>query len=129
MTVLGIKVARTSSRKMKITITTRITVMISVFSTSSTAALMVCVLSRRMWTLIPGGMFCSSCGSCLRIWLTVVMTLAPGCLKITSRMPWSALNAGSSFALPGKTQAPIWLFSTPGIAWPTSEILIGAPLL
>ena len=79
-------VAQTLRRNSRITITTSAMVSASVNSTSRTEARMVVVRSRMVSTFIAGGMVAVSRGSCALIWSTVSMTLAPGCLKTTSRM-------------------------------------------
>ena len=92
ITALGISVARTLRRNRKITITTSTMVISSVISTSLTEALMVWVRSTRMWMSMPGGMSACRPGSAASIRSTVLMTLAPGCLKMTSRMRLAALQ-------------------------------------
>ncbi len=129
ITTLGISVARRSSRNRKITETTRTTVTSRVNFTSCTAARMVWVRSIRMWTSIPGGMLRSRPGSAFLIWSTVLMTFAPDSLRISRRTSLLLLKFGSELPFPANTQAPIWLFSTPRLAWPTSLSLTAAPLL
>ncbi len=83
--MLGISVAQALRRNSRITITTRPMVSASVNSTSLTEARMVTVRSRMVSTLMAGGMVAVRRGSCALIWSTVSMTLAPGCLKTSSR--------------------------------------------
>ena len=77
---------------------------------------MVWVRSARTWISMAGGILACRPGSALVIWFTVWMTLAPGFLKMISRMLWPPFRVGIGVGLAGKAQAPIWLFSTPG--WP-----------
>ena len=70
---------------------------------------MVCVRSMMVLTWIDGGIAASSRGSACLIRSTVSMTLAPGCLKMISRMP----------RLPF-CQAASSRFSGPSIARPIS---------
>src|SRR5262249_12277663 len=86
---LGMSVAQKFLRNTRITITTRPMVSISVNSTSATEARIVLVRSRIDSTLMEGGILAVRRGSCALIWSTVSMTLAPGCLKMISRMPRS----------------------------------------
>ena len=72
---------------MNITITTSAMVNISVNWTSRTEARMVCVRSLSTDILIEGGIDRVSFGNAAMILSTVAMTLAPGCLKITRKMP------------------------------------------
>ena len=60
--MLGITVAATLRRNMKITITTSAMVSMSVNCTSFTEARMVCVRSTMMSTFISAGMTALSCG-------------------------------------------------------------------
>ena len=88
----GITVAQTLRRKMKITITTSAIDSSSVNCTSATEARMVSVRSLTAATLTAGGIEAISDGSRALIASTVSMTLASGCLKITSstaRLPFS----------------------------------------
>ena len=79
---------------------------------------MVVVRSATMSTLIEGGHRGSACGSSALTRCTASMTLAPGCLKISSRMPlWPFC------------QAVISLFSGPSTATPMSRMRTGAPFL
>ena len=110
-------VAQTFRRNTKITITTRQTASISVNCTSCTEARMVCVRSMMVVTWIDGGMEASSRGSASLIRSTVSMTLAPGCLKMISRMP----------RLPF-CQAASSRFSGPSMARPISRTRTAAPL-
>ncbi len=73
---------------------------IRVISTSCTEARMVWVRSARTWMLMPGGMLASSPGRALLMRSTVWMTLAPGCLKMISRMAWPFFRVGSLLAPP-----------------------------
>ena len=114
---LGMSVAQKLRRNSRITITTRPMVSTSVNSTSSTEARIVVVRSRMVATLMAGGMLAVSRGSCALIWSTVSMTLAPGCLKMISRMPRSRF-----------WKAAIVRSVGPSTAWPTSRTRIGAPL-
>ena len=84
--MLGMNVAQKLRRNSRITITTRPMVSASVNSTSRTEARMVTVRSSTVSTLMAGGMLAVRRGSCALIWSTVSMTLAPGCLKMISRM-------------------------------------------
>ncbi len=84
---LGISVAGTLRRKMKITSTTSAMVSISVISTSCTEARIVCVRSTSVLTCTVGGIAASRRGNAFLIRSTVSMTLAPGCLVITRIMP------------------------------------------
>ena len=80
-------VAQTLRRNRKITITTRPIDSIRVNCTSCTDARMVSVRSTITLTCIDGGIDASSAGSAALMRSTVSMTLAPGCLKISSMMP------------------------------------------
>src|ERR1700744_1002415 len=84
--VLGMMVAQTFRRNRKITITTRQTASTNVNCTSATAARIVSVRSMIVLTWIEGGMDASSRGSDDLMRSTVSMILAPGCLKMISRM-------------------------------------------
>ncbi len=84
---LGISVAATLRRNTKITITTSAMVSSSVNSTSLTDARIVCVRSISVSTLTVGGIAACRRGSAALIASTVSMTLAPGCLVMTSSMP------------------------------------------
>ncbi len=103
--------------------------MARVVFTSLTAARMVWVRSIRMWTSMPGGMLRSRPGSAFSIWSAVLMTLAPASLRTSSSTSLLLLKSGSVLPLPANTQAPIWLFSTPMVASPTSPRRTAAPLL
>jgi hypothetical protein len=98
---LGITVAGTLRRKTKITVTTSPMDSISVNSTSCTDARIVCVRSTRMLTSTVGGIAAFSWGSAALIASTVSITLAPGCLVITSTMPRPAAIPLSGSAAPG----------------------------
>src|SRR5579883_3437007 len=76
----GITVTQKSRINIRITITTRTTVMARVDSTSATEARMVVVRSRMVETLMEGGMLAVNNGSRALMVSTVSMTLAPGCL-------------------------------------------------
>ena len=78
---------------------------------------MVCVRSLRMLILIAGGMEACRRGSSALIPSTVSMTLAPGCLKMTRKMP----------RLPS-AQAACVVSCGPVTAWPMSRTRTGAPL-
>ena len=115
--MLGMIVAQKLRRKMKITITTSTMVIMSVICTSSTAARMVMVRSLMVLMLIAGGIAAISRGSFSLMRLTVSMTLAPGCLKMTRNTP----------RLPS-AQAAVFMSSGPDTASPMSRIRKGAPL-
>ena len=115
--MLGMMVAQTLRRNRKITITTRQTASISVNCTSATEARMVSVRSMMVLTWIDGGIDASSRGSVALIRSTVSMTLAPGCLKMISRMP------RLPFCQPASSR-----FSGPSIAVPMSRTRTAAPL-
>ena len=85
---LGMIVAQTLRRNTKITTTTRPMDSISVNWTSATDARMVCVRSMMVSTWTDGGIAASSRGIAAWIASTVSMTLASGCLKMISWMPW-----------------------------------------
>ena len=115
--MLGMTVAQKLRRNTNITITTRAMDSISVNSTSSTEARMVSVRSMIVVTWMEGGMLDSSCGSFRLMVSTVLMTLEPGCLKIsncTPRLP---------FCQPASSR-----FCGPLIALPMSPMRTGAPL-
>ena len=78
-------VAQKLRRKTKITITTSAMVSSSVNSTSFTEARMVVVRSDSTLTWIVGGIAASRLVSVFLIASTVLMTLAPGCLKTTRK--------------------------------------------
>ena len=129
MTALGISVARTLRRNRKITTTTSTMVISSVISTSAHrgadglgAVGQDVDLDRRRDVCLQ----LRAAPSLIRS--TVSMTLAPGCLKTISRIALAGRRAsGPVLAFPGKTQAPIWLFSTLSSAVPMSLTRIGAP--
>ncbi len=106
MMALGISVARTSRRNMKITITTSTMVISRVISTSRTEARMVWVRSASMVTFTAGGMSASRPGSALLMRSTVWMTLAPGCLKMISSTARPGTRFWSLLVTPGNIQAP-----------------------
>ncbi len=113
----GMMVAHTLRRNRKITITTSAIDSASVNSTSATEARMVSVRSASTLTCTLGGIEASRRGSSALIWSTVVMTLAPGCLKISSCMP------RRPFCQPASSR-----FRGPRMAWPMSRTRTGAPL-
>ena len=78
---------------------------------------MVCVRSMIDVTWIDGGIEASSRGSAALMRSTVSMTLAPGCLKMISRMP------RLPFCQPASSR-----FSGPSIARPMSRTRTAAPL-
>ncbi len=110
-------VAQALRRNRKITITTRAMESMSVNSTSCTEARMVCVRSTMVRTWMVGGISASSRGNAALIRSTVAMTLAPGCLNITSSTPlWPFCQDSNS------------RFCGPRVAVPISRTRIGAPL-
>ena len=114
----GMMVAQALRRNRKITITTSAMVRARVNSTSRTEALMVVVRFATVSTLIDGGTDASACGSNVSTRFSASMTLAPGCLKISSKIPLRPFcHAVSS------------LFSGPSTATPTSRMRTGAPFL
>jgi hypothetical protein len=100
------------------TITTSAIVSTSVNSTSSTAALMVVVRLATTLTLTEGGTAASACGRSAWTRCSASITLAPGCLKTSSRMPSCPF-----------CQAVRRLFSGPSTATPMSRIRTGEPFL
>ena len=115
--MLGMIVAHPLRRNRKITITTRLIDSSKVSSTSLTEARMVWVRSTIVLTWIVGGMLASSGGSAFFTCCTVSMTLAPGCLKISSSTPRLLF-----------CQAASSRFCGPRTACPMSRMRIGAPL-
>ena len=85
--MLGMIVAQTLRRNTKITITTRTMVSISVNCTSLTEARIVVVRSDRMRHWMSGGIAASSLTMLCLMLSTVLMTLTPGCLKMTRKTP------------------------------------------
>ena len=83
---LGITVTITLRKNTKITATTRAIDNSKVNSTSLTEALMVCVRSISVLTVMLGGMPACSLGNAARIRSTVSITLAPGILVMASKM-------------------------------------------
>ena len=110
-------VAQKLRRKTKITMTTRPIVSISVNCTSSTEARIVVVRSATTPTLMSGGIAAFSLTSCCLMLSTVLMTLTPGTLKMTRKMPGLLLLQ------------PSWVSSSgPSTATPISRTRTGAPL-
>ena len=120
ITELGIRVARTFSRNRKITITTRTMVISRVISTSFTAARMVWVRSIRTCTLMPGGMLACSLRQLPLDLVHGRDDVGAGGLEDHQHDALARLISLLRLALPGKTKAPIWLFSTPWETEPTS---------
>src|SRR5271165_7078591 len=83
--MLGMMVAQRLGRKTKITATTSATVSKRVYSTSFTEARMVVVRSESTLTWIEGGIEASRLVRVFLIASTVLMTFAPGCLKMTRK--------------------------------------------
>ena len=114
---LGMRVERTSRRKMKTTRMTSPIDSISVSSTSRTEARMVRVESTTTERLIAGEIDAWSWGSTARMRSTVAMMLAPGWRKMMRRI------AGLPFARP-----PARTSSTPSVTLATSPRRTPAPL-
>jgi hypothetical protein len=94
-------VAQKLRRKTKITPTTSAIVSSRVNCTSSTEARMVWVRSLRMPTLMAAGNVAVRRGSCALMLSTVSMTLAPGCLNTTRKMPRLPLVQPACFSVLG----------------------------
>ena len=114
----GMMVAQALRRNKKITMTTSAMVRTSVNSTSCTAALMVVVRFAMMSTLIDEGTDAMACGSRFSTRCSASMTLAPGCLLTSSRMPLRPF-----------CQAVSRVFSGPSTAMPMSRMRMAAPFL
>ena len=114
---LGMIVAHTLRRNRKITITTNPIDSARVNSTSLTDARITWVRSTMVLTCTDGGMDASSAGRAALMRSTVCITLAPGCLNASRRIP----------CLPF-CQAASSRFCGPRTAWPMSPMCTGAPL-
>ena len=114
---LGITVAQTVRKKMKMTTITSVIVSIIVICTSCTAARVTAERSETRSTWTEGGIDCSSCGISSLMRSTSARVFAPGALLMA--MP----SAGRL-----SNQAPTRVFCTESMTSPTSLRNTGAPL-
>ncbi len=115
---LGMMVAGTLRRNMKITITTNPMVSISENSTSDTEARIVVVMSVNVATFTDAGSVLVSCGNNCWIRFTTAMVFAPGCRWMFT------ITAGTLFI-----HAACRIFSTLSSTVATSVSFTGAPFL
>ena len=114
---LGMMVAGTLRRKMKITMITSASATISVNCTSWTEARMVTERSNSTSMSMPGGTSARKVGSSFLTASTTSMVFTPGWRWMARTMPRLALN-----------QAATLSDCTPSVTRPTSERRIGEPL-